>query len=110
MCVCVCVCVCALCVCVCVCRVMWGVDDNGHLIVTETRRADPTRVAAAQQASAAAPQPTYPAVNGKARIPLAGNVLMEVGHTHTRAHTHTHTHARTLCVVVLHNMGRHTGG
>lgn len=64
-------------------QVVWGVDDSGHLVVQETRALAPGALPAppafassgsAQYAGAV----SYPAVNGKARVPMPGNVLMEV--------------------------------
>ncbi len=62
-------------------QVVWFVDDSGQLVVQETKPAPAGAQLANQPSlapSGALPGTTYPAVNGRARIPLPGNVLMEV--------------------------------
>ncbi|KAL6751513.1 hypothetical protein V8C86DRAFT_2775895 [Haematococcus lacustris] len=67
-------------------KVVWGVDDTGNLTVQEARPVEQLP-AAANGHPYTAPgvvgvlpgAASYPAVNGKARVPLPGNVQLEVG-------------------------------
>jgi hypothetical protein len=57
-------------------RIVWGVDESGNLIAQEARPA-----AQQQQPAGGSQAPALPiavAENGCARLPMAGNVLLEV--------------------------------
>jgi hypothetical protein len=57
-------------------RIVWGVDESGNLIAQEARPAGLQQHL--QAAGSGQAMPIAVAENGRARLPMAGNVLLEV--------------------------------